>query len=234
MPRVSLSLLLVCLPFALVSCKEKVGGKCSVAEKEICQEKSTALACHDGKWEEMKCKGPAGCVKGNPDSCDQSAADDGDVCNLKDDVVCTTDKKAMLRCEGYKWTVAQKCGGANACAVQAKVVKCDNSLADLGDKCTTDNDYACTSDHKGSLVCRGKKFESAGACRGPKGCRVNGDKIECDESVAQEGELCEHDGAPACSTDFKAILVCRDKKWKLDQPCKRTPCKVVGNTIDCK
>jgi hypothetical protein len=28
--------------------------------------------------------------------------------------------------------------------------------------------------------------------------------------------------------------VCRDKKWKVDQPCKKTPCKVTGNQIDCK
>jgi hypothetical protein len=234
MPHRALWICLAALSVGLVGCKEKLGGKCSVEEKEICQDKTTALVCHGGKWEEMKCKGAPGCVKGNPDTCDQSSADENDVCNLKDDVVCSGDKKTMLKCDNYKWVLAQKCGGANACVVQTKVVKCDNSVADLGDKCTTENDYACTTDKKGSLVCKNKKFENAGLCRGPRGCRINGDKIECDESIAAEGELCEHENAPACAMDMKAILVCKDKKWKVDQACKRTPCKVTGNTIDCK
>jgi hypothetical protein len=225
-----------------LGCKPKVGGKCKIETKEACTDKKAALACHEGKWEEMQCRGPLGCATtGGEASCDQSVAEDKDVCNLADDVICTSDKKAMLECKKNHWVLTQKCLGANACTVDKKIVKCDNSFANLGDACTEENDYACTVDKKGSLVCKGDcksggtcKFTNSGFCKGPKGCRVSGDKIECDDSIAALGDPCDHEGNFACNVDSKSILQCKSGKFAQDDPCKgKEKCKVVGDKVGC-
>jgi hypothetical protein len=111
-------LLTAVLFLAAASCKPKAGGSCKIETKEMCVDEKHALACHDGKWEEMSCKGPDGCAKVSGEhACDQSVADDKDVCNLADDYVCTGDKKGMLQCTKNRWTLAQACLGDRACAI---------------------------------------------------------------------------------------------------------------------
>lgn len=215
-------------------CRPRPGGSCSTPDGELCADPETALACHDGKWDLMKCKGPTGCTgKGAKSHCDQATAEDSDVCNVKDNFACRKDAKAMLQCQANRWALAATCLGPNGCSLNGTTIKCDNSLARAGEPCTRD-EYACTTDKQSALVCRNKKFELIGSCRGPKACSVGADKIECDESFAQAGETCERNGNAACAVDAKSILVCKDNKWAVDQLCKRTPCKVVGTTIDCK
>src|SRR5262245_48050973 len=130
----------------LGACKPKAGGSCKIETKEVCVDEKKALACHDGKWEEMTCKGPEGCTRASPDVCDQSVAEDKDVCNLAEDYVCTADKKAMLQCTKNKWRLVQSCLGDRACVMERKKVTCDNSVANPGDVCREEEDYACTPD----------------------------------------------------------------------------------------
>jgi hypothetical protein len=209
--------------------------------KEVCVGDRVALACHEGRWEEMTCKGPAACARNGPDSlCDQSVADDKDVCNVIDDHLCSADKKSMLECaKNRRWTFVQNCLGTRGCTLDQKKVTCDNSLANLNDDCTEEDDYACATDGKNALVCHNKKFGVASSCKGPKGCHVGGDKsqgfkVECDDSIASVGEPCEKEGHYSCAPDEKSIVKCVNKKYTQDDRCKgRDKCQVKGDQVGC-
>lgn len=230
----------VALATTLGACKPKVGGSCKIDTKEVCVEDKKALSCHDGKWEEMSCRGPEGCSKESGEHvCDQSVAEDKDVCNLVDDFVCTADKKGMLQCTKNKWTLVQSCLGERACVMEKKKVTCDNSVASIGDACREEEDYACSVDKKAALACRKSVFTQASLCKGPKGCRVTGTKeqgfkVECDDSVATAGDSCEKDEHFSCSSDERAILKCRSKKFEVEEKCKpKEKCQIKGGQVGC-
>lgn len=235
------ALFLLAAPALLLGgCKPKAGASCKSETKEVCVDGKQALACHDGKWEEMKCRGPAGCVKATGDNaCDQGVAEPDDVCNLAHDFVCTGDNKAMLECTKNRWTVAQACLGERACAVEQKKVTCDNSIANLDDVCREEDDYACAPDKKVALVCRGGKFILASQCKGKNACRVVGDKaagfkVECDDSIASAGDACDKEGHYACAADDKQIIKCVGKKFVADDKCKRhEKCAIKGELVGC-
>lgn len=242
-----LSVLVLASVAALVTlvsgCKPKPGGACKIETSEVCVDEKSALACHDGKWEEMACKGPAGCAKsGNESVCDQSVAKEGETCNLASNFVCTADKKAMLECVKNKWAPSQTCMGERGCSIADKKITCDNSIANLDDKCPPEDDgidYACTPDKKAALVCRKGKFVMASPCKGSKACRVSGDKssgfkVECDDSVANVGDPCEKEGHYACAPDERSIVRCKDKKFAQDDKCKpKEKCTLRDNQVGC-
>lgn len=225
---------------ALAGCKPKAGATCKIEMKEVCADDKKALACHDGKWEEMACRGPEACAKGGAEHvCDQSVAEPGDVCNLVDDYVCTADKKAMLQCTKNKWTLVQTCLGDRACVMEKKKVTCDNSVANVGDACREEEDYACSTDKKAALACRKNQFVQTSLCKGPKGCRVTGTKqtgfkVECDDSVAAAGDPCEKEEHYSCSSDERSILKCKNKKFDVEDKCKpKEKCQIRGGMVGC-
>jgi len=239
MPPVLRLLVTACLAATLATgCKPKAGAACKLEKTEVCVGDKQALACHEGKWEEMSCKGPAGCNK-KDNVCDQSVADDKDVCNLEGDFLCQTDKKGMLECQRSRWTLAQTCLGERGCTMEAKKVTCDNSIANLGDACREEDDYACTADKKSALVCRQGKFVISSYCRGKNGCRVIGDKtagfkVECQDDVAPIGDPCDKEGNYACTPDEKQIVKCVGKKYVADDRCKgKEKCGIRGDLVGC-
>jgi len=227
--------------FAAAGCKPKAGAACKIETKEVCIDGKQALACHDGKWEEMTCRGPNGCGKaGNEVACDQSVAEDKDVCNLVNDFVCSSDKKGMLECTKNRWTFSQSCLGERTCSMEAKRVTCDNSLANIGDTCREEDDYACgLPDKKNAIVCRSGKFVLASNCKGKNGCKVGGDKekgfkVECDDSIANAGDACDKEGHYSCTPDEKQIVRCIAKKYVTDDKCKKNEkCAVKGELVGC-
>ena len=239
-PRILFGFVALLVALAASSCKPKPGGSCKIELREYCHEEKKGLACHDGKWEEILCKGPEGCAKKGSDFvCDQSVAEDKEACNLPDDFVCTADKKGMLKCDKHKWTFQHGCLGERGCAVEAKKVTCDNSLANPGDVCREREDYACSLDKKAALVCRDDKFVQVSLCKGPKGCRVTGDKsagfkVECDDSIALAGDACEKEEHFACSQDDRAILKCKQKKFEVEEKCRaKEKCQIRGGQVGC-
>jgi len=233
-------LIAVLLSTSLFACKPKVGAGCKIETKEVCVDDKKALACHDGKWEELSCKGTDGCSKASGEHvCDQSVAEDKDVCNLTDDYVCSSDKKAMLQCSKNHWTTVQSCLGDRACSMEKKKVTCDNSIAKEGDSCREEDDYACSVDKKTALACRKLVFVQASQCKGPKGCKVggtkeNGFKIECDDSIANQGDSCEKEDHYSCSQDERAILKCKGKKFDIEDKCKgKEKCQIRGGQVGC-
>jgi hypothetical protein len=244
MKREVLTLIAVLLSTSLVACKPKVGGTCKIETKEQCTDDKKGLACHDGKWEELLCKGPDGCSKASGDAvCDQSVAEDKDVCNLTDDYICSTDKKSMLQCTKNHWTIVQSCLGDRACSVDRKkdkaLVVCDNSVSNPGDPCRETDDYACSVDKKTALVCKNNVFVASGLCKGPNGCKITGSKdagfkVSCDDSIANQGDACDKEDHYSCSSDARLILKCRSKKFDLEDRCKpKEKCEIRGGQVGC-
>lgn len=227
------------LPAALGACRPEPGGSCKAENKLSCVDEKKALACHEGKWEEMSCRGPAGCAKGGGEPvCDQTAAENGDACNLSDDFACSGDKKAMLQCSKNKWSVVASCIGEHGCSMEGRTVTCDNNVANAGDKCREENDHACSPDKKLALTCQKGQFVQASPCKGPEGCKVvstdKGARVRCDDSIASVDDPCEKPDSFSCSSDERSILKCRGNKFALEEKCRaKDKCQVRNGQVGC-
>ncbi|HEX7664452.1 MAG TPA: hypothetical protein VF407_08080, partial [Polyangiaceae bacterium] len=216
----------VAATFAMGGCKPKVGAKCKSGQEQ-CTDKANGLFCgSDDKYAAMSCGGPKGCVQTGQDvNCDNSLASAGDGCETEDDVSCSTDKKAALECHGGKFDVGSTCKGPKGCTLDDDKISCDNNVADVNDACHFDDDYACWTDKQIVLRCESKKMIAYNACRGPNGCVVKEEPIEkkvvfdCDDTFANEGDACDNEGNPACSTDKKNLLKCTSGKFAVKKAC---------------
>ena len=107
-----------------------------------------------------------------------------------------------------------------------------------GEACS-DTPGSC-SDKASHLVCTGGKYVLE-TCKGPGGC--NDDKtLTCDNTKADVGDGCGHDGARACSADGTKELRCRGGQFAIEWSCrggctldannnpKCTPTGLVGDT----
>lgn len=207
------------------------GTACETEAKDICLAADRALGCHGGKWEAMRC---TSCEK----ECEQTTSEVGEVCAIHDDYLCVPGGKAMMTCNGsYRWTTVQKCLGERGCVPERKKITCDNSIANAGDACVEDDDYACSTDGKIALVCRGRVFTMASRCNGKKACRIVRDettRVECDDSIAAIGDPCEKEGHYSCAPDGKSIVRCVAKKFVQDDKCKKKEtCQVRAEQVGC-
>ena len=138
-------------------------------------------------------------------TCDDTIAQLGDGCDEENEVACQVDKKAALECHKNVFTVGETCKGPKGCVVNGEKISCDNDIADTGDPCHFDGDYACSSDNKMAFKCTAKVMTPLNSCRGDKGCRVvelaAEHKVEfiCDDSLAVIGDPCDEEGEHACS-----------------------------------
>jgi hypothetical protein len=220
------SAVVLALSSLLPGCKPKPGDKCQGSSSR-CADKTSALACVNAVLTTVSCRGAKGCTSSaNTMDCDNSLANVGEGCVIQGDVSCAADKKAALDCDQNKFRVAETCKGIKGCEVKAdNQIACDNDIADVGDACHRNGDFACAVDKKAVLKCADKKFGSITTCRGPKGCRVmelpEEKRIEfsCDDTVAQESDPCEHNGEYACSVDGKSIYTCKSNKYAPAKAC---------------
>src|SRR5579859_2724634 len=86
-----------------------------------------------------------------------------------------------------------------------------------GDDCS-DSPGSC-QDKAAHLVCVNKKYVLE-TCKGASGCNDEGKTLVCDDSKADVGDGCSHDGARACSADGKHELRCRDAKFAIEWSCR--------------
>jgi hypothetical protein len=85
-----------------------------------------------------------------------------------------------------------------------------------GQDCT-DTPGSCL-DKASHLVCVDKKYVLE-TCKGQQGC--NDDKtLVCDNTKADVGDGCAHDGARACAGDGKNELRCREGKFAIEWACR--------------
>ncbi|MBI4954470.1 MAG: hypothetical protein HY908_20770 [Myxococcales bacterium] len=102
-----------------------------------------------------------------------------------------------------------------------------------GDACDTENEGRCV-DAASALECSGGRWSPI-ACTGPRGCVEGATTVECDRSLAVEGEAC---GAGpnvrfACTQDKKAQLRCVGGRWQLSQKCEGPAGCEPGLVIKC-
>ena len=112
------------------------------------------------------------------------------------------------------------CSGPAGCKAANNVVICDDTVAQVGDGCDEENEVACQTDKKAALECKGGLFAVGETCKGPHGCVVDGEKITCDNDVADENDPCHFDGDYACSSDKTMAFKCVGKKMTPLNSCR--------------
>lgn len=218
-----------------LGCKPTVGSSCEKREAR-CQDKSTQLICQEGKLIATPCRGPKGCqVTPTGVACDITANQPGDVCSTDEEGAgMCTDPKHIMTCTGGKYQVAD-CRGPTGCSTSDGRPHCDTTIAAVDDSCK-ENAKACALDGKKVLTCQGGKMALAFHCLGEGGCKSSGGKIDCDLTVARDGDPCIKDmeGKVACNIDEKSIVACKGGKFVVDEKCdKGKQCLSEGGGIRC-
>lgn len=234
-------LVLLVLTVALAAaCKKKVmkaGDPCKKEWATDCTDKKNAMVCVNGKLEALACRDNVGCMDmgDGDDNCSNGTHNVGEPCKEEGNFECSVDTKAMLKCDSKHWTKVDDCKGQHGCVSNAKGATCDKGSGNPGDPCTPENEgnAACTGDGKNLLICHKGTMNIGATCKGMNGCRQAGDKLDCNETIADLGDPCEGDeGKTACSTDKKTRLVCKSAKFAKDKVCKS--CTVLIDQIQCQ
>jgi hypothetical protein len=238
-PQPALALALAALMAVAAACKKppRAGAACTREWATECTDQSNAVTCVSGRWESIACRSVTGCMdmgEGN-DSCSNDSHNVGEPCKEEGNYGCSPDQKAMLKCDSKRWTKIDDCNGQHGCVSNATGAKCDKGTESAGASCTPQNEGngSCTPDGKSLLVCRGGKMVVAALCKGMHGCRQLGNKLECNQTIADVGDPCEdYEGKFACSSDKKSRLVCRNAKMVKDRTCKS--CSVLIDEVQCQ
>lgn len=152
------------------------------------------------------------------------------------DYACSADGSRALACAAGHFALWRACRGPEACRViDGKDVQCDTSLGQEGDPCGKAGTYACSQDRKTMLVCNGSTLAAASSCSGPGGCQIQraGHRVDCDDSVAAEGEPCDQTRRITCSADHKSELVCTGGHFAKKRECRRSECRLDGSELFC-
>jgi hypothetical protein len=67
-------------------------------------------------------------------------------------------------------------------------------------------------------------------CRGPAGCVADG--ASCDDTLAEEDDVCDTPNQPACRMDRNAELRCEDGGFRRSRDCV-SPCETLDAAIRC-
>jgi hypothetical protein len=84
-----------------------------------------------------------------------------------------------------------------------------------------------------ALECRAGKWVSL-PCRGPNGCKREGEVVKCDMTGNAIDDACAStaEGKGLCSADSKATLECRDGKLVQTHTCRS--CSVAADVVTCQ
>jgi hypothetical protein len=215
-------------------CRPKVGSRCDQGEAR-CLDGKTVMVCQAGTFISAPCKGPQGCAltaKGT--ACDASGNAAGDPCSKDDEGASTCDGKVLVKCVGGAYARSE-CQGPRGCEVVGNNAVCDTTIAAAGATCVA-GARACSTDGKDSLTCQDGKLVVAHHCRGPSGCKAESGKLSCDMSAAAIDDPCTDamSGNVACSADGAQILICKGKRFAIDEVCKKgTRCDAARDSITC-
>ena len=226
---------------ATAACRHRpsTGDRCRAENQLVCVGDDRAVICNSGAWVEVPCRGRRGCGRrGDSDECDDTIAKDGDACPRTPsiDYACTPDRADAVICKNGLFALWRRCRGPDKCeVVDGHNLHCDTRVGAPGDPCGQRGTYSCTDDHGAMLVCDGTTLTAASSCRGPDGCRMERStpKVECDDSVALEGDPCDQPKRIACSVDRKSELVCATGKYAKKRECRHHECKLDGNELFC-
>ncbi|HXK19820.1 MAG TPA: hypothetical protein VNG33_18545, partial [Polyangiaceae bacterium] len=210
-------------------CSKKAGDSCNANEVR-CEGNGRALECIQGKFADVACLGPAGCI--DKFRCDRSKAAAGDTCD-GDWAACSADGKQFLECKASKLSVTATCSGKLGCFQMGKDLRCDQSQASVGDICSGER-ASCSADRKEMLTCHGTQFALDVPCRGPQGCADDaGNRIKCDQSLGLAGDKCDGSGG-ACELGGKRLLECKSGKLEATNFCRgKQGCEASTGKVHC-
>ncbi len=140
------------------------------------------------------------------------------------------DPAGALICGSDSKLATMPCRGPKGCAATSQSLLCDNSFARENDTCNEPDDFACSIDKKSALTCKGGKFVVGETCKGTHGCEVKGDKITCDNDVADVNDPCMATGPDyACTPGGSpTLLICTDHKMIPLNSCRGTKgCRII-------
>src|ERR1700730_8956442 len=86
-----------------------------------------------------------------------------------------------------------------------------------GEDCS-DTPGSCI-DKASHAVCVNKKYVIE-TCKGKGGCNDDGKSLICDNTKADLGDGCAHEGARACTNDGRYEVRCRDQKFAIEWSCR--------------
>ncbi len=185
-------------------------------------------------WRAVGCAGKGGCARREGvDDCDDTVGAEADPCPRGPpvDYACTADGARALACDDGRFGLWRACRGPDGCrVVDGKNIGCDTTLGQPGDPCGQTGTYACSVDRKTMLACDGAALVAASSCSGPAGCQIQREThhVDCDDSVAVEGDPCDQAKRITCSADHKSELVCTGGRYAKKRDCRRTDCRLEG------
>jgi hypothetical protein len=200
--------------------------------------------CHSGLWVEVSCKGKGGCVhQGNADECDDTSGALGDPCppGPPVDYACTGDSRSALVCKDGRFALWRNCRGKAGCAfTSGRHLNCDTTLGESGDACEAAGTYSCSADQTQMMVCDGKALGVASSCKGPLGCHFDRDehKVDCDDTLAREGDPCDRPNRITCGPNGQVELVCANgdagaPTYTKKRECRRSSCRIENGDLYC-
>lgn len=141
---------------------------------------------------------------------------------------------AALACVGGRWA-SMACPGHDGCeGGRRSPARCDQASVAVRDACLVEHDLACRDDGKALLRCGSGAWHVASHCRGPRGCRVEGARVDCDVGAAEHGEPCTREGDHTCSTDGASALACRGGVFAVATTCRGpAACQASGGAVRC-
>lgn len=100
-----------------------------------------------------------------------------------------------------------------------------------GESCTQSG-FLCES-AASALECRVGTWLSL-PCKGPNGCKRDGDLVKCDMTGNAEGDNCASsaEGKGLCTADSQGVLQCRDGKLVKTNTCRS--CSVAADVVTCQ
>jgi hypothetical protein len=219
---------LVVLAVALAACRAREGGDCDDTPAS-CVDRASRLICVDKRYVLEKCSGQRGCNDdGKTVLCDDTKAGVGDGCAQDGARACSSDGTQELRCREHKFAVEWTCRGG--CTLDANGNPKCTPVGEVGDQCRPDS-IVCNRAQTSQLACSDGKLALRRTCHGAMGCQTApGGAVRCDRTVAFEEEPCTEEGAGACDTSRKNVLVCSGGRFKTEQRCLgELGCELPGN-----
>jgi hypothetical protein len=194
-----------------------------------CKDKASHLVCVNKKYVLETCKGSGGCNDdGKTLLCDNTKADVGDGCGRDGARACSSDGKVELRCRDTKFATEWSC--RDGCTLDANNNPKCTPTGEVGDTCRPDS-IVCSGAQKAQLACVDGKLQQKKTCNGALGCQTApGGGVRCDRTIALEDEACGEEGAGACDTTRKNVLVCTGGHFKTQMHCLGDlGCELPGN-----
>lgn len=163
----------------------RIGDRCSRDDQgvAVCASPSAMLVCRGEAFTSVPCRGPKGCeAVGEQPRCDQSVAELGEACNPDGGKACSTDESRVLTCAEGRMKELYLCRGEGKCRSQAGKLSCDQTMAQLGDRCdkALSGHIACSEDKKALITCKDERFVPSEKCKAGTVCTVNGQSTKCE------------------------------------------------------